>query len=260
MIIHLQFFLFNSKSLILEKNPEYVYLVIRMSTEIAKIIERCQLEGRKILTYEESRNVMHNAGFPLNRMTVAKDLEGCINKSEEIGFPLVLKVVSEDVLHKSDSGGVKVGIQSIEDLKKAFNEMNINVKNHYPEAEIESYSLEEMVEGVELLVGTNTDEQFGKMIAFGIGGIFVEVYKDVSFRLIPVTKRDVLEMIGEIEGKKLFKGYRGKPQVDQSELVAFILRVSELIEKYPQIKEMDLNPVVATTEGLKAIDARIILE
>ena len=231
-----------------------------MSSGILEILEQCKSQGRKILTYEESRKVMDSAGIPLNKMFFAQDVENCIAKASEIGYPVVLKIVSKDVVHKSDSGGVKVGIKSAEELRAACGEMLKRVKEYHSNAKIDGFSIEEMVEGVELLVGTNTDEQFGKMIALGIGGIFVEVYKDVSFRLIPVTKYDVEEMIDEIVGKKLLEGYRGKPKIDQNELISFVLKVSDLIESFPQIKEMDLNPVVGTFQGLRAIDARIILE
>ena len=235
-------------------------LVIRMSDGISHILEKSISEARNILTYEESRSVLKKAGFPLNKMKFAKNTEECVFQASEIGYPVVLKVVSEDVLHKSDSGGVKIGIKSDEELRIAIEEMIVSVKNHYPNAVIKGFSIEEMVKGVELLVGTNTDEQFGKMIAFGIGGIFVEIYKDVVFRLIPVSKNDAEEMISEIKGKEMLNGFRGYPKVDKIELIDFILKVSQLIETHPNIKEMDLNPVVATTNGLKAIDARIILE
>lgn len=203
---------------------------------------------------------MKLAGIPLNKMQIAKDLDECIIIAKEIGFPIVLKVVSEDVIHKSDSGGVKVGIKTVEELEFSYNEMMRSVFNHYPHAKIEGFSVEEMVSGVEIFIGTNTDEQFGKMMALGVGGIFVEVYKDVSFRLIPVTEKDIKEMIEELKGRKLFEGFRGLPAVDTNELISLVLKISNLIEQYPKIKEMDLNPVMATEEGLKAIDARIILE
>jgi len=172
----------------------------------------------------------------------------------------VLKVISEDVIHKSDSGGVKVGIKSDDELSKSYQEMIKNVLSFYPDAKIEGVSVEEMVSGVELLIGTNTDSQFGKMIAFGIGGVFVEVYKDVSFRLIPVSSKDVQDMITEIKGRAMFDGFRGLPKVNLEELASLILTVSNLIQDYPIIFEMDLNPVIATENGLQAIDARIILE
>ena len=203
---------------------------------------------------------MELTGITLNEMRLAKDVEDAISKANEIGFPIVLKVVSEDVLHKSDAGGVKVGIKSNNELRRSFEEMLNSIKQTYPNAEIAGVSVEEMVEGVELLIGTNTDAQFGKMIALGIGGVFVEVYKDVSFRLIPVTSDDVKEMILDIKGNKLLEGYRGNPVVDKQELVSLVLKISKLIEEFPDIYEMDLNPVVATADGLKAIDARIILE
>ncbi|MHA2309014.1 MAG: acetate--CoA ligase family protein [Candidatus Heimdallarchaeaceae archaeon] len=231
-----------------------------MSEEISSILKGIKDLNREILTYEESRRIMELAGIPLNKMRLATNLKEGIEKANTLGYPVVLKIISEDVLHKSDSGGVKVGINSEDDLKEAYEDMIQSVKKHYPVAKIEGVSIEEMVEGVELFLGINTDLQFGKMIAFGIGGVFVEVYKDVSFRLIPVTKQDVEEMIDEIEGKKILDGYRGMPVVNKKELVLLILRISKLVEENPSIKEMDLNPVVGTEDGLKAIDARIVLE
>ncbi|MFW9851373.1 MAG: acetate--CoA ligase family protein [Candidatus Thorarchaeota archaeon] len=231
-----------------------------MNEEIKEILDNAKLSKRTILTYEESRRIMELAGISLNKMEIAKDFKESVIKANSIGYPVALKVVSKDVLHKSDSGGVKVGIKSEEELKEAYDDMLSKVKGYYPNAKIEGFSIEEMVEGVELLIGTNTDSQFGKMIALGIGGIFVEVYKDVSFRLIPVEKEDVEDMINEIKGRKILDGYRGKPSVDKEELISLVLQISKLIEQYPSIKEMDLNPVVATEKGLRAIDARIILE
>ena len=231
-----------------------------MNDAIEKLLSKVKDNNRQILTYDESRTIMKLAGIPLNRMEFAKDLDDCLVKSKNIGYPIVLKIISEDVLHKSDSGGVKIGIKSDEELKKDYEEMLTKVRKFYPNAKIDGFSIEEMVEGVELLVGTNTDPQFGKMIALGIGGVFVEVYKDVSFRLIPVKEDDVEDMINEIKGRKILEGYRGKPKVNVEELKSLVLTISELVETNPIIKEMDMNPVVATNEGLKAIDARIILE
>jgi acyl-CoA synthetase (NDP forming) len=234
--------------------------VISMKSEIQTLLNKVSEEDRSILTYEESREVMKLAGFPLNKMLLAMDVDECLLRANEIEYPIVLKVVSEDVVHKSDSGGVKVGISSDEELRKAYDEMMVSVKNYYPKAIIQGFSVEQMVSGVELLVGTSTDSQFGKMIALGIGGIFVEVYKDVSFKLIPITEQDVHDMLEEIQGRKMLEGYRGMPKVDVKELTSLMLKVSSLIDKFPQIQEMDLNPIVATSDGLKAIDARIILE
>ena len=231
-----------------------------MKSEIQTLLNKISEGKRSTLTYEESREVMKLAGFPLNKMLLAEDVDTCILRANEVKYPVVLKVVSEDVVHKSDSGGVKVGISSDEELRKAHDEMMVSVKNNYPKAIIQGFSVEEMVSGVELLIGTNTDSQFGKMIALGIGGIFVEVYKDISFKLIPITERDVQDMLEEIQGRKMIEGYRGMPKVDVEELTSLMMKVSNLIEEFPQIQEMDLNPIVATSDGLKAIDARIILE
>ena len=231
-----------------------------MGDKIEEILKKIKSEGRDILTYEEARKVMELAEIPLNKIVIAKDLDDCIKKANEIGYPVVIKVVSKDIIHKSDAGGVKVGIKSDEELKKAYEEMLKSVKSHYPDAEIEGISVEEQVEGAEILIGSMTDPQFDKMIALGIGGIFTELYKDVTFRLIPITEDDVKEMIGEIKGKKIFDGFRGLPPIDKRELTDIMLKVSKLVEKHPQIKEMDLNPIVGTEKGLKAIDARVILE
>ncbi len=234
--------------------------VIPQMSSIESILDEAKHQERTVLTYEESRKVMKLAGIPLNKMKVANNLEESILKAKEVGYPVALKIISEDVIHKSDSGGVRVGIKSDDELSKSYEEMLTSVLSFYPDAKIEGVSVEEMVSGVELLIGTSTDEQFGKMIAFGIGGVFVEVYKDVSFRLIPVTSKDIQNMIDEIKGKTMFGGFRGMPKVNLDELTSMILTISKLIEKYPIIREMDLNPVVATESGLRVIDARIILE
>lgn len=231
-----------------------------MTKQLSEMLEEIKKQGRSVLTYKESRSVMELANIKLNKMEIAKNLDECIIAANRIGFPIVLKVISEDVLHKSDAGGVKIGIGSEDELRNSFDEMIKSIRIHYPTAKIEGYSVEEMVKGIELLIGTNTDEQFGKMIALGIGGIFVEIYKDLSFRLIPIKVKDIEEMIDEIKGKKLLDGFRGMPVVDHDELVSLVLNVSKIVEENPIIKEMDLNPVVATKQGLKAIDARIILE
>jgi len=231
-----------------------------MSSEIKLLLSQLIKQNRKILTYQESRKILELAEITLNKMSVAENLIDAIEKAKDIGYPLALKIVSEEVLHKSDLGGVKINIKSDDELKDAYNHMMKSVKSYYPNAKIEGVSIEEMVNGVELLIGTNTDIQFGKMIAFGIGGIFVEVYKDVSFRLIPVSKQDIEEMLEEIEGRKILEGFRGLPPINKEELISLIFKVSKIIEENPIIKEMDLNPVIGTENGLVAIDARIILE
>ncbi len=228
--------------------------------EISNILNEIKQQNRTVLTYEESREVMKKANIPLNKMAVAKNIDECKEKAKEIGYPVVLKIISEDVIHKSDAGGVKVGISAEEQLVESYDDMMESIKQNYPEAEIEGVSIEEMVSGVEIIIGQTTDPQFGKMIAFGIGGVFVEVYKDVSFRLIPITKEDVEEMVDEITGKKILHGFRGQPAIDMNELTELMLNISGLVENNPIIKEIDLNPLMVTEKGIKAIDARIILE
>ncbi|MHA1667956.1 MAG: acetate--CoA ligase family protein [Candidatus Heimdallarchaeaceae archaeon] len=230
-----------------------------MIDSINNIFKQLETQNRSALTYEESRKVLSYLGVPFNKMETVKELDECKEIAEKIGYPLVLKIISEDVIHKSDAGGVKIGIKDEQELEESYFEILGNVRKFYPKAKIEGLSVEELVKGVELLIGVNTDKQFGKMIALGIGGIFVEVYKDISFRLIPVTSDDVKEMINEIKGKKLFSGFRGLPKVNESELIDLILKISNFIEKFPIVQELDLNPVVATETGLEVVDARIIL-
>jgi acyl-CoA synthetase (NDP forming) len=157
-------------------------------------------------------------------------------------------------------GGVKVNIGSDDELKKAFDDIINGTKAKIPDAEIEGILLEEMVKGPELIIGTTIDPQFGPMIMFGIGGIFVEVYKDVSFRLVPITPGDAKDMLEEIKGKALLTGVRGLPAADTDQLVDILIKISEFISSYPEVAEMDLNPLIVSEKGIKAVDARIILK
>jgi len=181
--------------------------------------------------------------------------------SQKIGFPVVLKIASPDVIHKSDSGGVKLSLNNVAAVKKAYGEIMERVRKLYPNAIIYGITVQKMARpGTEVIVGTSKDPQFGPVIMFGLGGIFVEVLKDVSFRVIPLNRRDAQEMIKEIKGYPLLQGMRGKEPVDIRALVDIILKISNLIEENPQIKEMELNPIFAYGDGAVAVDARIILE
>jgi acyl-CoA synthetase (NDP forming) len=173
----------------------------------------------------------------------------------------VLKISSPDVVHKSDSGGVKLGLANATQVGKAYNEIISSVKKAYPKAQIEGVSVQSMAPpGVEVIVGMSKDPQFGPVLMFGLGGILVEVLKDVSFRIVPVTARDAREMIKEIKGYPLLEGYRGQRPASIPALEKLIVKVSQFIEKNPQIKELDLNPIFAYHDKAVAVDARIILE
>jgi acyl-CoA synthetase (NDP forming) len=202
---------------------------------------------------------MEMSGIPFNKSGFATTEDEAVKVAEDIGYPVVLKIVSPQVVHKTESGGVKIGIEDEKDLRKAYNDIMTSVKEKVPDADIKGISIDEMVKGTELIIGTTMDPQFGHMIMFGIGGIFVEIYEDVSFRLVPITAGDAMDMLDEIKGRPLLEGARGLPKADDKQLVDILLKVSELVEKHPDIQEMDLNPLMITERGVLAVDARVIL-
>jgi acyl-CoA synthetase (NDP forming) len=225
------------------------------------IFDQVKKEGRSILTEFESKKILKQAGISVVETKLAKTQKEAASLSQKMGFPVALKITSPDVIHKSDSGGVKLSINSVAEVKKAYDEILKKVREHYPDAIIHGVSVQKMaLPGTEVIVGSSKDPQFGPVIMFGLGGIFVELLKDVSFRVIPVEQRDAQEMIKEIKGYPLLQGYRGKEPANISALVKIILKISKLIEENPQIKELELNPILAYKNKAMAVDARIILE
>jgi len=225
------------------------------------IFDQIKKEGRSILTEFESKKLLKQVGIPVVKTRLARTKKEAVLQSQRIGFPVVLKIVSPDVIHKSDSGGVKLSINNVTQVKKAYDEILKIVGRKYPDAIIHGVSVQKMIRpGTEVIVGISQDPQFGPVIMFGLGGIFVEVLKDVSFRIVPVNQRDAQEMIKEIKGYPLLQGVRGKESSDIPALVEMILKISNFVEEYPQIKELELNPIFAYRDGAVAVDARIILE
>lgn len=219
------------------------------------------IKSQNLLTEVESKELLKKAGIPVVEAKLAQSKKEAISISKEMGFPVVLKISSPDVIHKSDSGGVKLGLANATQVGKAYNEIISSVKQAYPEAQIEGVSVQPMAPpGVEVIVGMSKDPQFGPVLMFGLGGILVEVLKDVSFRIVPVTARDAREMIREIKGYPILEGYRGQKPASIPALEKLIVKVSQFIEKNPQIKELDLNPIFAYPDKAIAVDARIILE
>jgi acetate---CoA ligase (ADP-forming) subunit beta len=225
------------------------------------IITEIKTGDRKILTEIEAKQVIREAGIKVTETRLAASQKEALAVCKEIGFPVVLKIASPDITHKSDAGGVKTGLKDAKEVKKAWEDIMGSVKAKFPNAKIEGVSVQEMVRpGVEIIIGTFKDPQFGPVIMFGLGGIFVEVLKDVSFRLVPIEKRDAEEMIEEIKGKALLNGYRGQEPANKEALVDVLLKVSALAAKTPEIKELDLNPLFAYKDSAVAVDARIVLE
>jgi acyl-CoA synthetase (NDP forming) len=219
------------------------------------------IKSRNVLTEVESKELLKKAGIPVVEAKLARSKKEAISISKEMGFPVVLKINSPDVVHKSDSGGVKLGLANATQVGKAYSEIISSVKQAYPEAQIQGVSVQPMASpGVEVIVGISKDPQFGPVIMFGLGGVLVEVLKDISFRIVPVTERDAREMIREIKGYPILEGYRGQKPASIPALEKLIVKVSQFIEKNPQIKELDLNPIFAYPDKAVAVDARIILE
>ncbi len=226
-----------------------------------EILRQARQENRAKLTEIESKELIKGAGIPVVEAKLARTKTEAVSLSKEMGFPVVLKIVSPDVIHKSDSGGVKLGLANAAQVGKAYSEILSAVKRHYSKAKIQGISVQKMVRpGVEVIIGMTKDAQFGPVLMFGLGGILVEVLKDVSFRIVPLAKRDAREMIKEIKGYPLLEGYRGQEPADIPFLEDLILKVSDFVDKNPEIKELDLNPVFAYKNRAVAVDARVILE
>ena len=225
------------------------------------ILDRAKTEKRTVLTEFESKKLLERAGIPVVETRLVRTKRETISVSKEMGFPVVLKITSPDIVHKSDSGGVKLGIANATQASKAYSEIMLSIKQRYPGAIIHGLTVQKMAPpGIQVIVGMNKDPQFGPVLMFGLGGILVELLKDVSFRIVPVTKRDAAEMIKEIKGYPLLEGYRGQEPANIDALQDIIVRVSQFVERTPEIKELDLNPIFAYRDKAVSVDARIVLE
>ena len=231
-----------------------------MAAETA-ILDKAKKEGRTVLTEFESKELLRKAGIPVVETRLVKSRKEAIAVSKELGFPVVLKIASPDVIHKSDSGGVRLGVASAAQVSRAYGEILSAIKRKYPRAVIHGLTIQKMApRGTEVIVGMSKDPQFGPVIMFGLGGILVELLKDVSFRIVPVTRRDAAEMVREIKGFPLLEGYRGQEPANLPALEELLVRLSQFVEKSPEVKELDLNPVFAYRDKVVAVDARVILE
>ena len=226
----------------------------------ADVLARARAEGRTLLSEVEAKDVLREAGVPVTLTTLATTADEAVAQSEAAGFPVVLKVVSPDIAHKSDAGGVKLNLKSADEVRAAHAAILKSCSEHVPGAKIAGVAVQHMApQGTEVIVGMTTDAQFGPVMMFGLGGIMVEVLKDVSFRLVPLADRDAGQMIDEIKGRPVLSGVRGQPASDIAALKSTILKVSEFVAQHPEVQELDLNPVFAYPDGAIAVDARIIV-
>jgi len=226
-----------------------------------EILNQVKREGRRVLTEIESKEFLSIWGVKVVETRLARSKLEAMNIGEELGFPVVLKIASPDIIHKSDAGGVKIGLRSKKQVGEAYSQIVKAARERFPGAKVLGVAVQKMAPpGVEVIIGMSKDPQFGPVLMFGLGGVWVEVLKDVSFRLIPITPRDAREMIREIKGFPLLQGYRGQDPVDLATLEEMLLNVSQMVETNPEIKELDINPIFAYKDGALAVDARIILE
>jgi len=228
-----------------------------------EIFGKVRAEGRRELMEHEAKGVLEVYGIPVNSTLLARNKQEALEFARKIGYPVNLKICSPDILHKSDARAVKVGLSSDSEVERAFEEVMVNAKAYRPNARILGVTVSQYVpQGTEVIIGGMKDPTFGPVVMFGLGGIWVEVLKDVSFRLAPLERVDAEEMIEEIKGSSVLKGLRGKPKSDLNALIEMLLRAGKLLSDFPEeIEEMDINPIFVFEEGkgAKAVDARIIL-
>lgn len=220
-----------------------------------EVISRAESEERTYLMEHECKELLLRAGIPTNSTLVAQSVDEAVELSDKIGYPVVLKVLSPEVVHKSDQGGVKLNLKNAAEVELAYKE----IVTAFADKKLVGVTVQEMVTpGLEAIVGVSRDPAFGPVLMFGLGGVFVEVLKDVSFKILPVTEADIEEMIKELRGYKLLQGHRGEA-VDIPALKELLLKVSDLVMENPEISELDLNPVFLYPKGAMAVDARIFL-
>jgi acetyl coenzyme A synthetase (ADP forming)-like protein len=228
---------------------------------VRKVLDAVKASGRTSLTAPEGKLVCDAYGIPTPKEGVAKSAAEAAKMAGDMGFPVVMKIVSPDILHKTEAGGVIVGVKNAEDAAKAHDTILANAKKYKSDARIEGVQVQQMLGGgVEVIVGAITDNSFGKLVAFGLGGVLVEVLKDVTFRLAPATTADAMSMLSGIQAHEMLEGVRGSDPVSKEALADVIVKVSQLVSDFPEMVELDLNPVFATKNGAVAADVRIVVD
>jgi acetyltransferase len=226
-----------------------------------QIIDSVLLQGRTALLEAEAKQLLRLHGAAVTSDALATTADEAADAAAAMGGKVVLKISSPDILHKSDAKGVMLNLSGKDQVKKAFKEIIDNAKAYKADARIEGVLISPMVgKGIEVIIGTKIDDQFGPVIMYGLGGVMVEILKDVSFRVLPISRRSAQHMIAETKSHPILDGVRGDKPYDKRALVNLLLVCSEIIEAYPRIQEMDLNPVIIHHEGLSIVDARILLK
>ncbi|MCC6016825.1 MAG: acetate--CoA ligase [Desulfurococcaceae archaeon] len=227
------------------------------------IIRKALQENRRVLLESEAKDLVKSYGIPVAPTKLARNEEEAVEIANSMGYPVVLKIASPDITHKSDVGGVVMNIRSDEEVREAFRTIIINVRRYAPNASIYGVVVQKMVpKGREVIIGTTKDPVFGHIIMFGLGGVYTELFKDVSFRLAPLSLYEAKEMVMETKAYTLLKGFRGEPPADIPSVINTLIRVSKLVTDVPQIVEMDINPLFVYEEGVGAlaVDVKIVVE
>lgn len=229
---------------------------------VEEIIQQVREDGRRVLLGSEAHRIAEAYGISVAKIRLATSSEEAKEIAQEMGFPVVLKIASPDIVHKSDIGGIRVGLETPEEVEDAFRQILNNAKSHRPKAIIYGVDVQEMAtQGRELIVGCSRDVQFGPLIMFGAGGIFVNYLKDVAFRLAPMTRTDAEELVMETKIGTLLKGVRGEPPSDIKALHDTILKISQLVTDFEEIVELDINPLFGYEKGkgICAVDVKITI-
>ncbi|WP_371372857.1 acetate--CoA ligase family protein [Sporomusa aerivorans] len=226
-----------------------------------EIIKKSIADGDAVIPELEAQKICRNFNIACPPTILAKGKEQCSSVAQAMGYPVVIKVFSRHIVHKSDVGGVITGIQNADQLDKAFEQLMDNVSKNAPGAEVEGVIVQkQMPKGVEVVVGGLKNDQFGPVVMFGLGGIYVEVFKDVSFRLAPLNKDEALRQVKETKVYKLLQGVRGEKPCDVAALCEVIVNTGRLLAAFPEIKELDFNPVFCYPDGCTVVDARLVLK
>ena len=229
--------------------------------ETLRILSQAQKDGRKALLETEAKTICMEYDIPVTKFKLAGTTTEAVKFAAEIGYPVVLKIVSPEIIHKSDVGGVIVNLKNAKEVRNAYEQILENIEKHKVAARIVGMLVQEMAPpSTEVIVGAIKDPQFGPALMFGLGGVFVELLKDVTFRIAPISEQEAREMITEVKAYPLLKGYRNVPPADIDAIVKVLLSTSKLVMDHQEIKELDLNPVMVYAKGAKTVDARIILE
>jgi acetyl coenzyme A synthetase (ADP forming)-like protein len=230
-------------------------------TMVRKLLDSAKAAGRSALTAPEAKGICEAYGIAIPKEGVAANAAEAARLASSIGFPVVMKIVSPQILHKTEAGGVVVGVKSAEAAQEAFNTIVANARRYKSDATIDGVQVQQMLAGgQEVIIGAVTDPAFGKLVAFGLGGVLVEVLKDITFRLAPASREDALSMLDSIAAAEILRGVRGSEAVSREALATLIVNVSQLVADFPEISELDLNPVFATAKGATAADVRVVLD